>query len=368
MSGERPRGVQHLFALAREPRFAGGAGEARARRYAADTLHALGFTVAEEPFEYSAFPGTLALPLASGWLLLAIIGEISGLLGVAPSWLARVATDVGLAGVAVIIVKAARRAWPLRSGVMRRHGINLTAMRGAAMPRVWLVAHLDTKSQPVPSAVRGAAILVLALGALATAVLAIRGAEEPGTVPARMVLWGIALLSVVAALPLMACVPGDRSHGAVDNASGVAAVLVAAEAMREGAAVGILLTSAEELGMAGAEAWAATRAPGVALNCDGVDDVGELTILHQRWPSPRVIDALRAAASGPVRARRMPVGILTDSTALHRAGWETATLSHGSLATLRRLHRPSDSLASMTGRSINGAGRVLAAAAEALAR
>ena len=36
------------------------------------------------------------------------------------------------------------------------------ATRGGSAPRVWLVAHLDSKSQPIPSALRVAGVVVLA--------------------------------------------------------------------------------------------------------------------------------------------------------------------------------------------------------------
>ena len=53
--------------------------------------------------------------------------------------------------------------------------------------------------------------------------------------------------------------------------------------------MGVLLTSAEELGLAGARAWVHAwaqdgRAPGVALNCDGVDDRGTLALLPAGTP------------------------------------------------------------------------------------
>ena len=92
-------------------------------------------------------------------------------------------------------------------------------------PRVWLVAHLDSKSQPVPSGVRigGGALLVLALLlAIVGVLLTLAGA------PSRMLWWGSLAAATVGAMPVLASVVGSRSDGAVDNASGVAAVLAAA--------------------------------------------------------------------------------------------------------------------------------------------
>jgi hypothetical protein len=50
------------------------------------------------------------------------------------------------------------------------------------------------------------------------------------------------------------------------------------------------------------------------------------------------------------------------------AGWDSATLSHGSMRSLARVHTRLDSLDAMTGARIDAVASVLARAAEALAR
>ena len=187
----------------------------------------------------------------------------------------------------------------------------------------------------------------------------------------RTTLWLVgAALGIAGGAVVTASVVGNESPGAVDNASGVAAVLAAAARLDASAAVGVLLPSAEELGLAGARAW--IRAHGAerayVLNCDGVDDQGELTIMYTRSLPAAIVDAVRAAAEGRVQARRMPPGLLLDSVAFADAGWSAATLSHGSMKTLARVHTPSDSLELLEGRSIERVSLVLARAAEALAR
>jgi hypothetical protein len=259
--------------------------------------------------------------------------------------------------------------WMMRRGVldfplMRATGVNLAAVRGEAEPKVWLVAHLDSKSQPVPSVARvgGIALLVLALLlAVAGVLLTLAG------VPSRTLWIGAAATATVGALPVVASVVGRRSDGAVDNASGVAAVLAAAALVGRDVSCGVLLPSAEELGLAGGRAWARAHAATVALNCDGVDDEGELLIMYNRRIPTDVVTALRNASPRPARVRRMPLGLLTDSTALADAGWRTVTVSHGSLATLRRVHTSSDSLANLRGTSVDDVSAILARAAEALA-
>ena len=351
-------GARHLRVLAQRPRPAGSDAERLAR---AQTLTSLGFDVRVEPFTYSAFPGRYGTPI--GGALLATSLLVSATLALsARDRLAALTLGTGVAGTVLF----AR--WLLGDGVlpvpwMRRAGENLAATRGSE-PAVWLVAHLDSKSQPVPSAMRVAGVLLLAV-ALVLALLAI-SLTLVGGAP-RTLWWVIALSTLIGAAPVLASVVGDRSDGAVDNASGVAAVLAAAALLRPHASCGVLLSSAEELGLAGARAWAREHAPATALNCDGVDDEGELTIMYNRYAPPALITALTDAAPRAIRVRRMPFGLLTDSTAFDGAGWHAVTVSHGSLRTLRRVHTPADSLHRLRGTAIDDVATLLARAAEALA-
>jgi hypothetical protein len=134
--------------------------------------------------------------------------------------------------------------------------------------------------------------------------------------------------------------------------------------------IGVLLPSAEELGLAGARAWVRDRRgeQGIAINCDGVDDGGALTIMYSGMPAMEIIDAMRASADEPTRVRRMPLGLLLDSVALSDSGWRSVTVSRGSLPSLRRVHTREDSLEHLRGDGISRTAGVLARAAEALAR
>ena len=329
-------------------------------------LRELGFTVREEQFDYSGFPGRCATPIAGAMIGGTVV--VSSALVLEGRLVAAVA--VLLIGVVATTLFAS---WMMRDGVLtapwlRAESRNLVATRGAGEQRVWLVAHLDSKSQPVPSAVRVAGVTLLAVAlVLAVAGLLVTLAGSMS----RTLEWVAIAAGVVGALPVMASVVGSRSDGAVDNASGVAAVLAAASSVPTGTAIGVLLPSGEELGLAGTRAWARQRPCGVALNCDGVDDGGTLVIMYNQPAPSRLVaavqDVARAAQVARVRTRRMPLGLLTDSTALALAGWETVTVSHGSLATLRRVHSSSDTLDNLRGTSIGTVADVLARAVEALA-
>ena len=358
-------GARHLAALAREPRPAGSDAEERARAYAERALGESGFLVTREPFSYSTFPGRFGTPIG---------GALGGLTVLDAAWMGLVHRS-GAAALLVLaiglLMLATLMATMLGDGVLtqamlRSESVNVVAVRAGTKPRVWLVAHLDSKSQPVPSLLRVAGAALLA-GALVLALVA--ATLQLASLPHRMAWWVASAAALLGAVPVMASVVGARSPGALDNASGVAAVLTAAEMLDAQAPVGVLLTSAEELGLAGARAWARSRAnaPGVALNCDGVDDEGELTIMHGSNPPIEVLTAVQRVAPRRPRVRRMPLGLLTDSVALTDRGWRAVTLSRGSFASLGRVHTPHDSLDALKGTGVDEMAGVLARAAEALA-
>lgn len=362
MPGARGVGAAHLGVLARAPRPAGGAAERAARDYAAGVLRRAGFDVHEESFQYSGFPGRFATPVGGTLATATVLGTAwLGLNRSAPG--AAFALAGGVAATALFARSMLGEA-VLELPWLGATATNLVATRGGPSPRVWLVAHLDSKSQPVPSLGRVAGISLLALGLL-LAVLAT--ALQLSGAGARTAWWAAIGVTVLGAPAVMASVVGARSDGAVDNASGVAAVLAAAESIPRGLSVGVLLPSAEELGLAGARAWARGRPAGVALNCDGVDDDGELTIMHSGRMPRSLMRAVRSAADTPLRERRMPLGLLTDSVALADRGWAAVTVSRGSFSTLRRVHTPADSLANLRGDGIDAAAALLSRAAEALA-
>ncbi|MEO6525911.1 MAG: M28 family peptidase [Gemmatimonadaceae bacterium] len=359
-------GTEHLAAIARGPRAAGSEGEQAARTYAASVLRDLGFEVQIERFDYSALPGRFGTPVGSALALATVL---------ASTWLAtvrgapRVAAVVLAFGLIALALFARRM---LGDGVLtlpwlRESAENLVARRGNEEPRVWLVAHLDSKSQPIPSAARVAGIVLLAMGVLLVAVASLMTLAGAGP---RTLWWLGAALASSGAIPAMLSIVGNDSAGAVDNASGVAAVLTAAAMLPSELAVGVLLPSAEELGLAGARAWVRSRGPlrATALNCDSVDDDGELTIMYTGQLPTTLVNALEAAAGRAPRVRRMPLGLLTDSVAFVDGGWQSVTVSRGSLATLRRVHTRRDSLAALRGDGIPQVASMLARAAEALAR
>jgi hypothetical protein len=341
---------------------AGSRAEADARAVCAAWLSDAGFVVDQRPFSYSAFPGTWGTPIAGLVLLLAAATAASGIIR------GDGAINAGIAaGIALVITISATGWWLGRYGTrrlpfLRRDGVNLEARRG--VPSVWLMAHLDSKSQPVSLLIRATG----AVGVLAswTCLILAWIASRVVPVPAALLL-GIATCGAVASVPLLVALVGAGGSGTLDNASGVAAILRAASVIDVAVPVGVIITSAEELGLAGARAWVQAKPVGVVINCDGVDDRGAVTITatgagHRLLQSLRRAGVLRFDA----RFRRGLPGVLMDSTAFADAGWAACTVSQGTRYSLARVHTADDTLDGMSGVGVEGAAGVIASLVDAI--
>lgn len=208
-------------------------------------------------------------------------------------------------------------------GVRPVEGVNLIAVRPQTRVSTWLVAHYDSKGQPLSMASRLLLAAVAALSLLA--------------VPFGVWLPAVASVGLFLALNRVT----DRSPGALDNATGVLTVLATLDATAPTRGVGALLLDAEELGLVGARALAHERAnllEGAAvINFDGIDDGGAVTALVHR---PGSLGAKIAAALGAGVWRRLPV--VVDGMALAAATRECVTIMKGNWGTMRVVHTKRD--------------------------
>jgi hypothetical protein len=247
---------------------------------------------------------------------------------------------------------------------MRARGVNLEAARRGATPSIWLCAHLDSKSQPIPTLVRTTGIVLEAAGILLTFLLCC--AIAAGMVVHTFFWTFAAAVTLVGAIPVVLSMTGARSPGALDNASGVAAVISAARQVASDPRVGVLITDAEELGLAGARAWTLTHATRdvIVLNSDGVDDIGEIQVMYTgRAPSVLLGIIGRASRETAIRCKvgRLVPGLLTDSVAFAAAGLATVTFSKGAWRSLARVHSRRDDLSRLRGTGIAEVAGLLAA-------
>ncbi len=318
-------------------------------------LVSAGFEVEELPFGYSAWPGLCATPVAGGIFVLVAAAALGAAMRRPQSTEPIMSVALATVGAAVACAWWVARFGTRRLTWMRRSGTNLVARRG--VPRVWLVAHLDSKSQPLSLLLRAGCAATLALAWGGTFLLWLLSAWSARAGAGMPVLVAIA---AAAALPLLFSQVGSRGTGALDNASGVAAVLAAARTTGDAFPLGVVITSGEELGLAGARAWADGATPAVAINCDGVDDSGALTVTAPRSPRRgNGFDKALAASAPHVRRRRALPGVLLDATALADAGWVACTVSKGTLASLARIHTSRDTLENISGSGIDEAAKLM---------
>ncbi|MFN2603650.1 MAG: M28 family peptidase [Gemmatimonadaceae bacterium] len=353
-----------LEKIAAAPRFAGSSSEARARAFCAELLRANGFAVIENQIQFSEFTGKWAVPILS--LLLAaaslLINQVYYRHGGALPALTFFAFTTA------VIIYAGR--WLGGRGTtaipwLRSHSANLVATRGE--PSVWLVAHLDSKSQTLPMLARIVAIVLSAV--LTIFIMALLIAVVAGAVAAISIAAIVAKILALALVPLIFCFTGDRSPGAADNASGAITVLLALRAMQSRENLGVILTTGEELALVGARAFVRTQsARGIAINCDTIDDNGRFRCMIRGERGVAVASMLSAAErlGFDVPVTSILPGILTDGIAFSDAGWDCVTLSHGNIATLARVHTSRDTREKLDGTGIAKATRLIVATIEEL--
>lgn len=363
-TGIAQRAKQLLDRLSKTTRFAGSGEEVAARALCRRELEGAGFVCRDVPFEFSDWPARWGPPVSAAVQLAILLIVIT-------------VAKRGEAGIAlaVLIVTAILLGWI--GGQVKRRGVvsfpygrarssNLAAVRGE--PQVWLVAHLDSKSQTIPMLVRigsSVALQLVSIAVAATLLAAMTGLVLP-------IGWWLALqlIAVISAVPSVACLVGNRSTGAVDNASGVVAVILAATGADSPRDLGVLLTSAEELGLAGARAYAETAAPNIkVLNCDTVDDSGGWHCMYSGAEPRQIMAAARAVAARAalsVRTGRLIPGILADNIAFADARIEAVTLSRGNFSTLARIHTWRDNSIALSGQGAAEAAAFLTALAKEL--
>lgn len=226
------------------------------------------------------------------------------------------------------------------------HGINLVAVRPSGRPTVWLVAHYDSKGQPISMLVRLLGFAFLALGLLSLLVDFMSAIVALGL--------GLAIISRNRAT--------DTSPGAVDNASALVAVFMTLDQLPRTAPVGVVFPDAEEYGLVGARVLAAHHAEMFAeaalVNLDGLDDVGRPVLFAHR---PGTVGNAVAGALNATQWRWLPV--IVDGIALARVARECVSILKGNVQTMLVVHTPRDTVARVR---LDGAASVAAGLARVL--
>jgi hypothetical protein len=343
-----PSGTDELItALLSLEREAGTPEAAEARRLLSDHMQALGFQVEVQRFAFST--GTLnALPVAGaglGWLTVLMIPLL--LMAGAPSWAALAAWVLVLAALGTVAAGIALGWAPARGE--QREDANLVVQRPDALIERWVVAHVDTKAQRQSMAGRVSAVAIALLGVTVMLALAV---TRLFVVPPVWLVAGASGLTLAASV---LCARGrlrGRTAGAVDNGSGLAAALIAAETSED--RTGFIFTGAEEFGLIGARILQQQRPELVrsrdVINVDSVDDCGTVSIVSHDRLGGQLATRVAQSLSLPglrVRRRGLLPGIMVDSQAFARAGARAVTLARLDWSTLRRLHTPRDTSAAL---------------------
>jgi len=368
------------FALSiSRPRLSGTDGERRVGGEVRAALEAAGLEVAEEAFDFRPSADGLArLSLLTAQIGLAAIG-----LG---AWLDPRWAWGGIAWVALIVLfrnrvfralasARCRAAGPGAppSGWVRAANIVGRATGPAEGPLLIFLAHHDSKSQSLSL---GAAIGLLrwtrtASFAFAGAALARAGGWD---VPLPLLAAGaVAVLAL--SVPLYLLRTGNRSPGALDNASGVGALVEMARGWGriEGSprcrAI-FLSPAAEEFGMVGSEVWVRTHAAALraeprvwALNFDGVGLGGPVRVVPAAGPErgglsmPRLLRDAGDAVGLALAPVPPSVGLVTDHVSFTREGIPCATLLTHSW-TARRIHTERDAPEGLQEEGFANVGRI----------
>jgi hypothetical protein len=329
-----------------------------------ERLQALGFQVTATRFVASSGPLDAAGVFGAGigWLAVLVLPL---LVVPVPEWTIGLFVVSGVLALLTFTWGIARGA--LRTAPRHRADVrNIEARRG--QPRVWLVAHSDSKGQGISLRTRVFAVVLTGVGTIALAAAVLVRLSGLLTFPSALA----AVLPVVAGGALLSrSVPRDDSPGAVDNASGMIAVLAAAEALPARSDVGVLITGAEEFGMAGAKVWTAGAQRGERfVNVDGVDARGTVRIMvhrgdrDQRRAAARLADQLmKGFEQEGIRARigPLPPGILVDGVVLAAAGMPGVSVSRGDWRTLGVIHTKRDTASRTDPDTAIRVGRTIAA-------
>ncbi len=352
-----------LQAIAR-PRLFGTAGAVRVARLLRRRLEAAGLTVTVQGFRFSTWPGRWGVSVLG--VFLTLVFGIAARQSVSGNATAAAAT---LAAALLLLLPV-----PFLVGVLvdllpvgRAAGRNIVAVRPDAVPRFLVVAHRDSKSQPVPLGLRIVAVTLVGIAFPATVAFALLGMPRLAA--------GCAVAGALGGLVLAACTTGNISEGALDNATGLVALLELAARETTGD-VAFLVTDAEELGLAGARSAAARGGHEVeaVINLDGLDDDGPLRLLTGRGPgadrrAAPLVQSLGDAARErglEVRPHRVPAGLMLDHLPFAAAGLAAITVMRGHTRSLARVHRAGDSLDRVSGDGALLVADVVGAALETL--
>jgi hypothetical protein len=365
-----PGRLRDTIAALSRPRLTGSEEALAVEQELRERFEELGYRTEELPFSFSTWPGRFGMSVAGGVLVLAALAGtwvlLAGLPGVA---LIIFLLAGGLALAPLLALDPALRKVPWG----RIDARNLLFRRPDSRPAWILMTHRDSKSQIVPTALRTVAVGLGGVALLALILLSVLWiVGEDFRFTALTAVAGVVLFSVGVVMILSWA--ANQSPGALDNASGLAALLEVAADNTAGD-VAFLLTDAEELGLVGAR-FAVERLPPVqgVINLDGLDDHGPFHVSEghgwqRKGSAPQLAAALLTAAAVldlPVQRRRLSRSLQVDHLPVAAAGIPALTVLRGDWQSLLRVHSPRDDVDRIDGTGAADGATLLCAAVRLL--
>jgi hypothetical protein len=335
------RAFAHIETLAALRRFPGTPGETQAQEYIRGVGDEIGVPMRGEEFTYSSTPLTVVLPLVCLLLgIVCVVGSLTYLWGTSLSI---------IPGVVLLIMTYLGFKW---SAAFEHFGatggskksLNLIGEIRGVNPRgtIILSAHYDSKSQLMPVVVRAGLYIVgfftailLGLALVVLGIMSLAGADAFGSRAGFI----ISLFPAACLILLVLNFTGNRSAGALDDASGEAVILEAARVLAkeplENYDVLVASFGCEEVGLCGAINYLLAHEeelkarPTYMLNFDmPFSTGGHLFVntafeLPPRYTSKHLNELARKAASDmgiEIKGLYMPVGAAADHMPWNKHG------------------------------------------------
>jgi hypothetical protein len=252
------KAFQHVARLAELRRLPGTPGEPDARDYISGVGHEIGVEMRSERFAYSTIPFSAMLPFLYLVIsILCVVGSLTYLWG---------SSFTAIPGAAILLASCISFKWyeaneRFATWVGNKQSANLVGEIKAStgsQGTILLCAHYDSKSQLMPVAVRAMLYLLgfssatlLGLTLFVVGIMAAAGKDMLGS----QVGFHISLVPALLIFALVFNRTGNKSPGALDDASGEAVILEAARVLAqrplESLDVRVISFGCEEIGLIG---------------------------------------------------------------------------------------------------------------------
>jgi acetylornithine deacetylase/succinyl-diaminopimelate desuccinylase-like protein len=373
MSFDSNQAYKHIAKLASLYRKVETPGEIEARNYIKEQFNSLGYEVEEQAFRYSGLSTFFVSRISTILISILLILSVQ-ILKISP-WLS------SLIALSAIVIGSWVSHWgrvkEKLSDIYASHSSsNIIARKkpDKSAPHLVFLAHYDSKSQTVSIKTRSILFTAFTISGLITALLifylGVFGVKSIILNFTKFLVWIPAALSII----LLLNRSGNKSFGAVDNATGVGVILELARVLKteESLPIGLtfIATGAEEMGLIGATKFIQRYGDKFSkdntwfVNFDSVGIDGPL-LFAGKYGVPRTSTskkliklAFDVAKNKGLEAghRALPMGVGTDQIPIGWRGFEAITISSKNKMVGQVLHSTNDTIDKISKDAIQKAG------------